>query len=68
MVNNACYELESASDISSTYCFHFIKICSYKWNWFSGEGNGYSLQYSYLENPIHTWQATIHGVAKIGHD
>ena len=30
------------------------------------EGNGYSLQYSCLENPMDTeaWQATIHGVAK----
>ena len=33
---------------------------------FSGEGNGNSLQYSCLENPIDkgAWQATVHGVAK----
>ena len=31
-----------------------------------GEGNGYPLQYSGLENSMDrgTWQATVHGVAK----
>ena len=31
-----------------------------------GEGNGNSLQYSCLENPVDrgAWQATVHGVAK----
>ena len=31
---------------------------------FPGEGNGYSLQYSYLENSMDrgAWQATVHGV------
>ena len=31
-----------------------------------GEGNGYPLQYSCLENPMdrRAWQATVHGVAK----
>jgi len=31
-----------------------------------GEGNGYPLQYSCLENPMDrgAWQATVHGVAK----
>ena len=31
-----------------------------------GEGNGYPLQYSYLENPIDigAWWATVHGVTK----
>ena len=31
-----------------------------------GEGNGYPLQYSCLENPMDTaaWQAMVHGVAK----
>ena len=33
---------------------------------FPGEGNGNSLQYSCLGNPMDTgaWQATVHGVAK----
>ena len=33
---------------------------------FPGEGNGYSLQYSYLENSTDrgAWQATVHGVTK----
>ena len=35
-----------------------------------GEGNGNPLQYSYLENPMDggTWQATIHAVARVGHN
>ena len=35
-----------------------------------GEGNGSSLQYSGLENPMDrgVWWATAHGVARVGHD
>ena len=35
-----------------------------------GEGNGNPLQFSCLENPMDrgAWQATVHGVAKVGHD
>ena len=35
-----------------------------------GEGNGNPLQYSCLENSMDrgTWQATVHGVTRIGHD
>ena len=35
-----------------------------------GEGNGNPLQHSCLENPKDrgAWQATVHGVARIGHD
>ena len=35
-----------------------------------GEGNGNPLQYSCLENPIDrgAWRATVHGVARVGHD
>ena len=35
-----------------------------------GEGNGNPLQYSCLENPIDrgAWQATVHGVARVGHN
>ena len=34
------------------------------------EGTGYPLQYSYLENPMDrgAWWATVHGVARVGHD
>ena len=34
------------------------------------EGNGNPLQYSCLENPMDKggWQATVHGVARAGHD
>ena len=37
---------------------------------FPGEGNGNPLQYSCLENPRdgETWQTTVHGVARVGHD
>ena len=36
----------------------------------TGGGNGNPLQYSCLENPIDrgAWQATVHGVARVGHD
>ena len=35
-----------------------------------GEGNGNPPQYSCLENPMDggAWQATVHGVARVGHD
>ena len=35
-----------------------------------GEGNGNPLQYSCLENPTDrgAWQATVHGVARVGHN
>ena len=37
---------------------------------FPGEGNGKPLQYSRLEKPMDrgAWQATIHGVTRVGHD
>ena len=35
-----------------------------------GEANGNLLWYSCLDNPMDrgAWQATVHGVAKVGHD
>ena len=35
-----------------------------------GEGNGNPLQYSCLENSMDrgAWWATVHGVARVGHD
>ena len=35
-----------------------------------GEGNGYPLQSSCLENPMDrgAWQVTVHGVARVQHD
>ena len=37
---------------------------------FPREGNGNPLQYSCLENPMSkgTWQATVHGVARVRHN
>ena len=36
----------------------------------SGEGNGYPLQYCFLENPMDrkAWQATVHGIARVRHN
>ena len=36
----------------------------------SGEENGNPLQYSCLENTMdrEAWQATVHGVVRVGHD
>ena len=35
-----------------------------------GEGNGNSLQYSCLGNPMDrgAWQATVHGMTRVGND
>ena len=35
-----------------------------------GKGNGNPLQYSCLKNPMDrgAWQATVHGVARVGHN
>ena len=37
---------------------------------YPGEGNGNPPQYSCLENPMDrgTWQATVHGITRVGHD
>ena len=37
---------------------------------FSGEADGNLLQYSCLGNPMdrRAWQATVHGIARVGHD
>ena len=37
---------------------------------FLGEGNGNPLQYSCLENPMdrRSWEATVRGIARVGHD
>ena len=36
----------------------------------SGERKDYPLQFSWLENPMdrETWQATVHGVKRVGQD
>ena len=40
-----------------------------KWGRSPGEENGNPLHYSCLENPMdrRAWQATVHGVARVGH-
>ena len=54
-------------------CTRFSIECDH-WSWVlipgsgrsPGEGNGYPLQYSCLENPMDrgSWWATVHGVAE----
>ena len=41
-----------------------------RWGRSPGGGNDNPLQYSCLENLMDrgTWQATVHGVARVGHD
>ena len=41
-----------------------------RWKISPGEGNGYPLQYSCLENPMErgAWQATAHGITRVRHD
>ena len=41
-----------------------------QWGRSPGEGNGNPLQYSCLENPMDrgTWQAIVHGVARVRRD
>ena len=38
--------------------------------YYSGEENGNPLQHSCLENPMDrgAWQATVHGVTRVGHN
>ena len=40
-----------------------------EWERFPGEGNGYPLQHSCLENPMDKggWQATAMGSQRVGH-
>ena len=42
------------------------QVQSLSWEDSPGEGNGYALWYSCLENPMDTraWRAVVHGVAK----
>ena len=48
----------------------FIIIFQKRSSVYIGEGNGNPLQYSCLENPMDrgAWEATVHGVARVGHD
>ena len=45
-------------------------VGSLGWEDLPGEGNGNPLQYSCLGNPMDrgAWQATVHGVTRVGHD
>ena len=47
-----------------SYSFYTLPMSSF------GEGNSNPLQYSCLENPMDrgAWQATVHGVARVGHN
>ena len=48
----------------------FLSLNSNSWvGRFPGKGNSNPLQYSFLENPMvrGDWQATVHGIARVGH-
>ena len=57
------------TQIEATELLEYLSI-SPKLGLYIREGNGTPLQYSCLENPMDggTWQAAVHGVAKVGHD
>ena len=52
--------------ILTYWCSHFIQPGLL----FNGEGNGNPPQCSSLENPMDRgdWQATVHGVTRVGYD
>ena len=60
MIKNLLANVEDARDTGSIP----------GWVRFPQEGNGNPLQYSRLENPMDrgTWQATVHGVTRVGHN
>ena len=64
--NNEKTEREIKETIPFTIATKRIKYLGI----YLGEGNGTPLQYSCLENPMDrgAWQATVCGVAKIGHN
>ena len=58
-----------------THSYYNLVVQSFQCIWghlgiISGEGNGNPLQYPCLENPMDrgAWQATVHRVARAGHD
>ena len=57
-------------DIYFSYFFKAIYVTYFSTRPSFGKGNGNPLQYSCMGNPMHrrTWGATVHGVARIGHD
>ena len=55
-----------SSDVKESACSAGDLGLILGWGRYPGEGNGYTLQYSCLENPLArgAWAATTHGVAK----
>ena len=56
--------------LDSSKIIIFIIIFQKRASVYIAEGNSNPLQYSCLENPTDrgAWQATVHGVARVGHD
>ena len=64
-----CFLLSFAQRLVGFLAAQTVKNLPAMWPWVRrspGEGNGYSLQQAYLENPMDrgAWQATVQGVAK----
>ena len=58
--------MKMAQMIKNLLAVQETRVQSLGWQDPLGEGNGYPLQYSCLENPIDrgAWQAAVYGVAK----
>ena len=58
--------MKMAQMIKNLLAVQEARVQSLGWQDTLGEGNGYPLQYSCLENPIDrgAWQAAVYGVAK----
>ena len=58
--------IPGGSDGKESACNTGYQVSIRASRWSPEEGNGYPLQYSFLENPMDrgAWQATVHGVAK----
>ena len=61
------YSLSSVDSVITSCQPSYLSICPQRREG-NGEGNGNTLQYSRLENPMDggAWQATVHGVTKSG--
>ena len=63
-------QLGSPQMCTYVYILFIVVVQIHKYMYTTEEGNGNPLQYSCLENPMDrgAWQATVHSVARVGHD
>ena len=69
MVNHDEKEYEKSGSVLGSSCNARDPGSIPGWGRSLGEGSGNPLQYSCLGNPMNrgTWQATVHGVTRVGH-